>query len=385
MSRPQDPSQSISCQESTRIDVVLLPWGETAHPQGDFTVDQDFAEKYIDGFETIAGEGHYPPVRLTHDKGDEETEPKPVDDGFIYGRLADLSTNDEGIVHTLELAGPVYELNQEHGLVDEWSPSFRWGWEHPHLDETIELAPRHIAAVSQGHLKNISPGSFYDMSEDDLNDGLVDLSEPRDAEDGGEPEADEATDNVEMSDIMAALEKIGSEVAALADRLSDEGVDESEDTEDGENTNQEDDEVEMSDTDEQTDEELEQLREENEQLKERLDELQKREAETELSELGFDDEETITELAELRVESPGEYASRLTRELAEQKGSGVTRLEERGSTGEPDQPAPSNVGDAETAIELAESRLESAGKLEGVDGAERSKMIVRKARAMQAN
>src|SRR5690606_31324161 len=160
--------------EKHRVSVPAFAWGKTLHPSGDFTVNREWFDDYLHGFEALAEHGYYPPILQQHEDDGKGKEARAVEDGFIFGKTINVYADDAGIWHEVEVPQAVKDLIDE-GYIDEWSPSFREGWKHPHTGEKLKVAPRHLAFVSVPHQKNLpSISQFYSLSEEaSLTHGLI--------------------------------------------------------------------------------------------------------------------------------------------------------------------------------------------------------------------
>lgn len=373
--RQPDPKELAQAQEIT---VPAFAWGETLHPSGDFAVTPEFYEKYRKGFEALREHKYFAPVLRQHkDDGKgkearkgEAADPRELEDGFIFGKLVDVLKDDEGIKHKLAVPAEVKEA-YDKGYIDEWSPSFRQDWPHPHTGEVLELAPRHHAFVSNPHQKNLGPSSdfyrdYYDLAEAQVCGGLIHENEETMSTESQETtETQEPVDNAEGEEMGAKLDQLLDLVGQL---LANQDATEAMEGEDEE--------VEMG-------EEVDALQTELAEAKQTIRKMRNERVRDRIKDAGIDDDKA-DELVELSEADPAEFAARFAIELAEVKPKQPTRLPEKGGQGSADVPTKADpsmsVGDA---LELAESELKTTDEWKEADAKERSRMKVRKSRELR--
>lgn len=335
------------------------------HSLGDIRVNQEFVEEMTAGFEKLTEYGYYPPVLRAHkpDKDlnevsvDDNKGPRPVEDGFVFGRIFDVvdsrsdrgqqlresdtpTPDTEGIWFGQEVPSPVRRAH-DVGLIDSWSPGLYENQPapHPEMGETLTLAPRHNAFVSVPHQKNIGGTSpHYDLTEDcqeraglhELDEGsrpFVDASgkpfttQPwTKAEDthSGEPQTRSLNEEQTMSDEDDRYEKLSSEVEALKSSVSELVEALSGDDEDEEDVDD-------------PDPELQELREENQRLRrERLKDK--------ITSAGVEDEDEVERLVELAEDNKAEdLIDELVGQVGDLEDDGP-EFGESGKTGDPPDP-----------------------------------------------
>ncbi|MFP4598043.1 MAG: hypothetical protein ACLFVJ_07315 [Persicimonas sp.] len=340
--------------EREQIYVHAHAFGEVRHPIGDFVVDDAFVRDLQEGFAQLTAAGYFPPVLQQHrpdSKGDKE--PRPLENGFSFGRMFDVVSTKEDRARELtdttgdpltDTPGVWFGLDVhswvkscvDEGLIDSWSPSFYEDWTppHPELGERIKLAPRHMAFVSVPHQKNTKQSSpHYALYE--LTEGLVHLSEDDMADEETETE-DQPTDNQdgEGGDEMAAkLDEVIGMLSTLMDAVSTDNADEDESEEAPE----------MSEETQALEARIETLEAANRKLREER-------TRAELAEAGITDEDTQDELVELsETGEPGEFASAFLKATPKRTAG---QQSEKGSTGS----APRSLSE-EQRVEKVEREL----------------------------
>lgn len=178
------------------------------HKTGTFEVDDWFIQELQEGFDQITKQGYRPPLLKQHKpdpKGKKSRTrdpkgPRPIEDGFNYGRIVEVvdapseraeeleeshanTPDKDGVWFVAEVPGPVKQAHRA-GFIQHWSPGLYRNWTppHPSMGENIPLAPRHLAFVSVPHQKNLDTTTpQYDLEEKVVESGAtVDLGETRD-------------------------------------------------------------------------------------------------------------------------------------------------------------------------------------------------------------
>ncbi len=287
--------------------VQFFAWGEVKHPGGDFNVDQGFADKYVAAFNALTTDGWFPPVLTEHEKN-----------GRINGQHVRAYYNEEGIFGDLEVPAWVFEAIEAGEL--RWvSPSFFETFIHPHTGEELTIVPSEVSFVSKPHLKNLKPlpGSPYQMNEHGFIRATRAAEAEADIHDTPDTERDmadatqsneEEKPNMEMTPEM--IEAIKSVVIAVLDERE---------------------------AAEAEDEEMEEQGEETENSE--VAKLQRRIALMEAREnvrkdLPGADDQTVTDLTEIRIAAPKAYGRQVARlkELSE-RGDDARDFSEVGTTG----------------------------------------------------
>lgn len=170
-------------------------FGEVTRPKRDLPINEETVQDMKRGFETLTSEGYYPPILRAHkpdtDSDDQQDRaqalhPRPVRDGFTYGRVVDLlSSNDDRAqqlkadesVPTPDKEGVWYGIQPAEGVgdaidmgyIDQWSPSVYRQVTIPHpemADKPLEAVPRHLAFVSEPYQKKLEGSPHYkDLDE----------------------------------------------------------------------------------------------------------------------------------------------------------------------------------------------------------------------------
>lgn len=166
--------------------VQMFKYGPVEHPQGDFEVTPEFAHKLGESVKFYAKRKYFSPILKQHEEN-----------GFVYGRVIRITSNEEGVYADVEVPEMIAEAIDE-GYIDSWSPSFYENWKDPHSDEVFPVALRELSFVSVRHLKNL-PGQspYYSLSEADWKP-LAELQ--------GE---------LNMEELMAMLEAFGAALEEL--------------------------------------------------------------------------------------------------------------------------------------------------------------------------
>lgn len=178
--------------------VQMFKYGTVEHPQGDFEVTPEFARKLGEAVKFYAKRKYFSPILKQHEEN-----------GFVYGRVIRITSNEEGVYADVEVPEMIAEAIDE-GYIDSWSPSFYENWKDPHTDEVFPVALRELSFVSVRHLKNL-PGQspYYSLSDADWK-SLAELQ--------GELNMEELM--VMLEAFGAALEELKADVQLIKEGLT---------------------------------------------------------------------------------------------------------------------------------------------------------------------
>lgn len=185
--------------------IRIFSWGPVDHPQGQFEVDGEFADKMLASFKFMDRQHDYqPPIDQKH-----------KDEGLRYGEIRDLATLSDGIYALAHWVPTAHELRQQ-GMINAVSPSFRETFEDPHTGKQLENWLREVSFVTHPHLKNIGT---LDQSAIELSDTYYDLTEESMADqttaDNDQPATDEGAGDDEPTDLEDSPADMGDDAEMM--------------------------------------------------------------------------------------------------------------------------------------------------------------------------
>lgn len=184
-------ARPLALAEAHRRDFLIFVWGEVHHPDGNFTVDQQFFADLNEWMDAKADDAYAPPIWRNH-----------VDEGIAYGRVLRLTSEAAGIRAHVEFVAHIAELFDK-GMLLNWSPSFYTDFQDS-TGRVFKRALRELSFVGVPHMKQVPQtlGLHYALAED----GRAYQKEAAMAADIMIPDGEDSEVEVEAGDGMARVE-----------------------------------------------------------------------------------------------------------------------------------------------------------------------------------
>lgn len=166
-------SKVVKLSAEDRRWIHVLTDGLVRHPHAPgeaFKVNDAFIA-YLEKFlADMRSQGFFPPVCANHvapaglmhadmNEAPEDFGRANYVDALVHGRLLDIRRDDEGKTEFLVEWAKYAAKDYDEGRIENFSPTFVWGWTDPTTDITYPVIIKELSFLQHKHLKNVPSAS----------------------------------------------------------------------------------------------------------------------------------------------------------------------------------------------------------------------------------